>query len=404
MTRLVDDACIFLNRPGFAAGAGCAFHIAAVNRGVNPLTLKPEVCWQLPLRREDQVDDEDGHVTSDHPPVGPPALGQGRRGVPLVVHRVARRLRRQEARLPEMQAELTEMVGAKVYDRFVAFVRSGTACGPRACRSPTRPCAAQRRNGRCQRLRRREVAGACVGRRASSRTQSVGARVGLQSFSGSSSAYDGAAWSPGCGRTCPLRPGTRRRGRHRAQPRTRRTAPWTPSLTASSSAPLRSADGVPFSRELLVTPGPHIGVPPPAAGPHGHFDRRASVVACGRRDGPVQVNPDSSRPSTGGVPERRSGRRRAPTSGAASTLTAVTRVRPAGDGGPLPPASRGRPHPGHAADRGARAPALPGAGPAGLHRLRHDRRRRGRAGRRHPHPAHRPAAQGPATTRRTRAG
>src|SRR4051812_14146875 len=33
VTRLVDDACIFLNRPGFAAGAGCALHVAAVNRG-----------------------------------------------------------------------------------------------------------------------------------------------------------------------------------------------------------------------------------------------------------------------------------------------------------------------------------------------------------------------------------
>ncbi len=30
MTRLVDDACIFLNRPGFAAGAGCALHTAAL--------------------------------------------------------------------------------------------------------------------------------------------------------------------------------------------------------------------------------------------------------------------------------------------------------------------------------------------------------------------------------------
>src|SRR3546814_2201612 len=27
-TRVVDGACIFLNRPGFAGGAGCALHIA----------------------------------------------------------------------------------------------------------------------------------------------------------------------------------------------------------------------------------------------------------------------------------------------------------------------------------------------------------------------------------------
>jgi hypothetical protein len=63
VTRLVDGACIFLNRPGFPTGPGCALHQAALARGRHPLELKPEVCWQLPLRREDQVAD-DGHVTS----------------------------------------------------------------------------------------------------------------------------------------------------------------------------------------------------------------------------------------------------------------------------------------------------------------------------------------------------
>jgi hypothetical protein len=63
VTRLVDGACIFLNRPGFPTGPGCALHQAALARGKRPLDMKPEVCWQLPLRREDQVAD-DGHVTS----------------------------------------------------------------------------------------------------------------------------------------------------------------------------------------------------------------------------------------------------------------------------------------------------------------------------------------------------
>ena len=62
-TRLVDDACIFLNRPGFPGGAGCALHRAAIERGLPHLELKPDVCWQLPIRREDEVAD-DGHVTS----------------------------------------------------------------------------------------------------------------------------------------------------------------------------------------------------------------------------------------------------------------------------------------------------------------------------------------------------
>jgi len=64
VTRMVDDACIFLNRPGFAGGAGCALHRAAVERGREPLEWKPDVCWQLPLRREDATDESTGRVTS----------------------------------------------------------------------------------------------------------------------------------------------------------------------------------------------------------------------------------------------------------------------------------------------------------------------------------------------------
>ena len=64
VTRLIDDACIFLNRPGFSGGPGCALHRAALSRGQAPLELKPDVCWQLPLRREDTTDDSSGRVTS----------------------------------------------------------------------------------------------------------------------------------------------------------------------------------------------------------------------------------------------------------------------------------------------------------------------------------------------------
>ena len=50
-TRLFDGACIFLNRPGFAGGDGCALHHLAAREEV-PFTLtKPDVCWQLPIRR-----------------------------------------------------------------------------------------------------------------------------------------------------------------------------------------------------------------------------------------------------------------------------------------------------------------------------------------------------------------
>ena len=45
-TRMVEDACIFLNRPEFPGGPGCALHRAALARGERPMDLKPEVCWQ----------------------------------------------------------------------------------------------------------------------------------------------------------------------------------------------------------------------------------------------------------------------------------------------------------------------------------------------------------------------
>jgi hypothetical protein len=51
-TRDVDGACIFLNRPDFPAGGGCALHLLALRQG-RPITeTKPDVCWQLPLRRQ----------------------------------------------------------------------------------------------------------------------------------------------------------------------------------------------------------------------------------------------------------------------------------------------------------------------------------------------------------------
>ena len=48
-TKLVDGACIFLNRPGFAGGAGCALHLAALAADESPIDWKPSVCSQLPI-------------------------------------------------------------------------------------------------------------------------------------------------------------------------------------------------------------------------------------------------------------------------------------------------------------------------------------------------------------------
>jgi hypothetical protein len=52
-THEVDgqSACVFHNRTDFHAGAGCALHLQALEQGRNPLETKPDVCWQLPIRR-----------------------------------------------------------------------------------------------------------------------------------------------------------------------------------------------------------------------------------------------------------------------------------------------------------------------------------------------------------------
>jgi len=51
-TKVVDGACIFLNRPGFTGGEGCALHLAALAAGESPIDWKPSVCWQLPIKVE----------------------------------------------------------------------------------------------------------------------------------------------------------------------------------------------------------------------------------------------------------------------------------------------------------------------------------------------------------------
>jgi hypothetical protein len=63
-TRVVDGACIFLNRPGFAGGAGCALHLAAI-AAAEPITdWKPSVCWQLPVHVDWEPGPEDTEVAT----------------------------------------------------------------------------------------------------------------------------------------------------------------------------------------------------------------------------------------------------------------------------------------------------------------------------------------------------
>ncbi len=63
-TRVIDDACIFLNRPGFEGGAGCALHLEAMASDESPLEWKPSVCWQLPVHVDWERRPDGGEVAT----------------------------------------------------------------------------------------------------------------------------------------------------------------------------------------------------------------------------------------------------------------------------------------------------------------------------------------------------
>lgn len=52
-TQVVDGSCIFHNSSGFegSGGYGCALHALAEREQVSIVATKPDVCWQLPIRR-----------------------------------------------------------------------------------------------------------------------------------------------------------------------------------------------------------------------------------------------------------------------------------------------------------------------------------------------------------------
>lgn len=128
VTRLVDDACIFLNRPGFPGGSGCALHQAAVQRGQPPLALKPDVCWQLPLRREEEVDDR-GHVTTTITQWDRRHWGAGGDEFHWWCTEAQEAFTGREPVWRSMAGELTAMVGGGVYAKLAAYLEERSSAG-----------------------------------------------------------------------------------------------------------------------------------------------------------------------------------------------------------------------------------------------------------------------------------
>lgn len=120
-TRLVDEACIFLNRPGFAAGPGCALHVMAPRLGLHFSETKPTVCWQVPVRAIPR-DEEDGSETTVLTEFGRDGWGEGGEEFAWWCTEAPEAFTGGEPVYRAMAFELRRMMGDAVYDELAKYL------------------------------------------------------------------------------------------------------------------------------------------------------------------------------------------------------------------------------------------------------------------------------------------
>ncbi|MHB1208298.1 MAG: hypothetical protein ACYC1I_01160 [Acidimicrobiales bacterium] len=134
VTKLVKDACIFLNRPDFHRGPGCALHVLAMDNDESYIPLKPEVCWQLPLRREDEVQ-ESGRVITRIAQWNRDDWGAGGEEFHWWCTEDPAAFVGATRVVDSMGEELTAMVGEQVYGQLLAYMNA-RASQPKATLLP----------------------------------------------------------------------------------------------------------------------------------------------------------------------------------------------------------------------------------------------------------------------------
>lgn len=129
-----QSACIFHNREDFPTGAGCALHGLALEQGRNPLETKPDVCWQLPIRRQYRtVEQQDGtsYLEISIGEYDRRAWGPGGHDLDWYCSANTEAHVAVEPVYVTHEAELTELMGAPAYAELVrhcdAHVRSRSA-------------------------------------------------------------------------------------------------------------------------------------------------------------------------------------------------------------------------------------------------------------------------------------
>ncbi|MCU1456041.1 MAG: hypothetical protein JWL73_133 [Actinomycetia bacterium] len=128
-TRLVDGACVFLNRPGFGNGPGCALHQHSMRTGTHFMAMKPDVCWQLPLRRIDR-DEDDGTITSVFTEFGREGWGEGGDDFCWWCTEAPEAFTASEPVYKTLGAEIEGMVGKKLYRQLLAYLETHEHASP----------------------------------------------------------------------------------------------------------------------------------------------------------------------------------------------------------------------------------------------------------------------------------
>ncbi len=124
VTRTFAGACVLLNRAGWPSGAGCALHQLAVLENRHPMEYKPDVCWQLPIRR-DFVTGPDGLPTTVITGWGRRHWGPGGADFHWWCTEGHEADIGREPIYRSMEAELTSLVGARVYAELSEYLAEG---------------------------------------------------------------------------------------------------------------------------------------------------------------------------------------------------------------------------------------------------------------------------------------
>ena len=286
-TKVVDGACIFLNRPGFPAGSGCALHQHAVLAGTPPARgqarrlLAAADPAQLPHRRAARRHDL---PRGDDRRVRPPRVGPGRPRPRLVLLEQPRGPRRRRAGLPQQPRRADDPHGR----------RRRTASSPSGARPTSTRSAGPARPGRAPSCRCSSTP------RRSRPTPSEDAAPGCRAVA---EPWPRAPPGPTSRRTpSPRRraPGARRERRARArrdpQPQhlghPRRVRGREPRVGPGRGHRHDDRGPAPPRRRRPARRRVRLGVPPPAARGPGGAGRRGRAAPPPRRAAPGPVSPD----------------------------------------------------------------------------------------------------------------